>query len=290
MQKRISDYMWTKTMPVLEKEKYKIHDVHQGDMCLHDHAFLELAYIVKGPVKHTLDGQTSILQTGDYVIVDYGSIHSYDTIDKKEFENIDFLFLPELLDSVLKDNINLRSVLEHYLLHFNMQALKENPARMVFHDDDKEILLLLKKIMEEDKERKTGYGKMIRSYLIQILLITMRRIEGAYITTSSHNITSYITSYVSEHYKEEIMLKDLANKMNYSVPYVSKQFKEDMGISFVAYLQNYRVMQGCRLLASTKYTVSEISKLVGYSDEKFFASLVKRTTGYTPFKYRKLKG
>ena len=99
---------------------------------MHSHSFLELSYILNGSVEHTLDGVTEVLKTGDYLIVDYGSLHCYSGCGGRSFENCDCLFLPELLDPALKGTKNLRMVLEHYLLHFNMKALVKNPARMVF--------------------------------------------------------------------------------------------------------------------------------------------------------------
>jgi two-component system response regulator YesN len=68
---------------------------------------------------------------------------------------------------------------------------------------------------------------------------------------------------------------------------VSKRFKEDVGVSFVSYLQNYRVMQGCRLLTSTRHSLTEIAEMVGYRDVKFFSSLVKRITGLSPADFRR---
>ena len=123
-------------LPRLEKEKF-ILQTHrdQKSVRLHDHAFLELTYILDGTARHTLDGQTTMLNRGDYLIVDYGSKHSYETDGGKSFDNLDCLFLPELLDPVLKGTKSLRSLLEHYLLDYNMQAIVQNPARMVFHDD-----------------------------------------------------------------------------------------------------------------------------------------------------------
>jgi quercetin dioxygenase-like cupin family protein len=50
---------------------------HRFGVDLHGHSFLELSYICGGEVEHTLDGKSSMLSEGDYIIVDYGSRHSY---------------------------------------------------------------------------------------------------------------------------------------------------------------------------------------------------------------------
>lgn len=279
--------MWTKILPKIEKDKFYIKTHRLYESALHDHAFLEFAYILSGNVKHTRDGQTNILSAGDYFIMDFGSLHSYESADGEYFENLDCLFLPELLDPILKGTYSLRTLFEHYLLHFNMHALSQNPARMIFHDDDGRILSILKQMQKESDERQAGYTEMIRCCLIQILLITVRKIEDCSVACTEQDISSYIVAYVAEHYMQPITLGEIANKLNYSLAYVSKKFKEDMGISFVKFLQNYRVTQGCRLLLSTKRTISDISEAVGYSDVKFFVTLVKKITGESPSSFRK---
>lgn len=285
--KRQSDHMWKKIIPIIQKDKYYVvrhKNIKGAD--LHDHAFLEITYVLRGSVDHVLDGQRSILQPGDYFMVDYGSMHSYKATGEG-FDNLDCLFLPELLDPTLKATISLRELFQHYLIHFNMQLMMSDPTKIVFHDDSGKIRELLFAIEKESEAREPGYTEMIRCYLLEILLLTLRGMEGAPLASNGHDIASFIVSYVSENYSEQINLSSLAERMNYSLPYVSKCFKDKMGISFMQYLQNYRVMQACRLLSTSRCSISEISEMVGYRDVKFFSSLVKRTTGSSPSKFRK---
>ena len=256
---------------------------------IHDHIFLELTYILRGPVEHTRDGKTELLQTGDYFIVDYGSTHSYRAPVGGSFENLDCLFLPELLDPVLRGTKSLRTCLEHYLLRFRMHALVKNPAGVIFHDEDGTVLELLRKMEGEIAVRSPGYYEFLRCYLLEIFLNTLRKIERAEVV-SDGGIGAHLTRYVEEHYREDISLSAIAEALHYSLPYVSRRFREETGTSFVKYLQNYRVMQGCRLLTSTDMTLAEIAEAVGYSDVKFFASLVRRTTGLSPSDFRKREG
>lgn len=282
--------IWIRVLPKLKQDKFYM-ELHRRQKAveMHDHAFLELTYILEGEVEHTLDGQTSRLCRGDYLIVDYGSRHAYSAVGAEGFDNLDCLFLPELLDPVLKGTESLRALLEHYLLHFNVQALLQNPAHMVFHDDTGRILELLERIRTEGEQRAAGYTEIIRCYLIEILILTVRRMSTAQIASSGQSVSDYLSAYVAEHYMENLTLRELAVTLNYSLPYISKRFKEDTGISFVHYLQSYRIMQACRLLSSTKKTVAEITELVGYRDVKFFSALFKRTMGMSPADFRRQK-
>ena len=160
---RKNEFEWEIVLPQLEREKFLIvPHIGQKKVAMHDHAFLELTYILEGSAEHTLDGQTTMLSKGDYLIVDYGSRHSYKAPFNQTYDNLDCLFLPELLDPILKGTKSLRTLLEHYLLHFNMQALVQNPAHMVFRDDDGRIFKLLNLIAKEQEQHEAGYTEIVR--------------------------------------------------------------------------------------------------------------------------------
>ena len=263
-------FLWRDCLPELRKKKILISELKgMHEVPTHGHEFLELTYITAGKVLHTLDGQEQMLGTGDYFIVDYGSRHSYRAIGETGYGNIDCLFLPELLDPSLKGTVSLRIVLDHYLLHYNIRALTQNPAHMAFHDEDGRILELLGRMRQESEGQAPGYTELLRCYLVEVLLLTMRRLDDA----------SSVAAYVRDHYMEQISLQELAGRLNYSVSYVSRIFKNGMGMSFMSYLQNYRVAEGCRLLASSDRTMEEVAAMVGYRDAKFFASLIRRFRG-----------
>lgn len=260
-------------------------DVQSVD--LHDHAFLELSYILRGNTIHTLDGESTCLGEGDYVIVDYGSRHSYRSVGSCGFDNIDCLFLPELLDPVLRGTRSLQMVLEHYLLHFNIRALVQNPAHMVFHDKSGRIRELIGKIESEMEQQRAGYIGMVRCYLLEILLLTMRELEGAQTAAGGQDPVGFLKAYVSEHYAEPLKLSELCRNAGYSLPYLSQRFKKESGIGFVEYLQNYRILQAKRLLTDRRLSVGEVAEAVGYRDVKFFSSCFRRRSGMSPAAFRK---
>ena len=265
---------------MLRKKKILISELKgMHEVPTHGHEFLELTYITAGKVLHTLDGQEQTLGAGDYFIVDYGSRHSYRAIGETGYGNIDCLFLPELLDPSLKGTVSLRIVLDHYLLHYNIRALTQNPAHMAFHDEDGRILELLGRMRQESEGQAPGYTELLRCYLVEILLLTMRRLDDASSAAAGNDICGFLAAYVRDHYMEQISLQELAGRLNYSVSYISRIFKNGMGMSFMSYLQNYRVAEGCRLLASSDRTMEEVAAMVGYRDAKFFASLIRRFRG-----------
>ncbi|MBR7165847.1 MAG: helix-turn-helix domain-containing protein [Clostridia bacterium] len=280
---------WAHVLPTLNERKfYMLQHPKLKSVAAHSHLFFELTYVLSGTVEHTIDGRHSVLQAGDYFLVDYGSIHAYRTPDHTSFSNIDCLFLPELLDPSLKGKESLRDVFEHYLVNFNLQVMEQNPSQMVFHDHDGRILKLLKRIERESVDRLPGYAEMVRCYLVEILLLTMRLTKDAFSAFDSRKLSAYLIGYVSKHYSERISLAELSLQMNYSLPYVSKRFKEEIGMSFVEYLQSFRIKQACRLLLSTDKNMPEISEQIGYRDVKYFSQVFKSIIGVPPASFRRL--
>lgn len=289
MQEKKSKHKWENILPIIREHGYYIkRNVGQKNVSLHDHSFLELTYIVRGTVTHTIDGRTSTLTVGDYLMVDYDSLHAYSTTDTEGFDNVDCLFLPRLLDPSLNDSMGIRDLFFHYLIHFNTDCFTENPLHMVFHDSDGSILRLLKRIEEENEGKKAGYKEMVRCYLVEIFLLTLRKLDGSKAASQAKSIGSYIAKYVSEHFREDISLSYFASKLSYSLPYLSKSFKDEYGVSYISYLQNYRIKEASRLLLTTRKTVPEIAELVGYRDHKYFSELFKKTVGVSALKFRKI--
>ena len=279
---------WNSLNTYLKKDNIIfISHKNASNSIMHDHNFIELSYITRGRVENNLDGVRTVLCKGDYFIVDYGSCHSYNNIDPSRFDNVDCLFLPELIDPVFKGTKSFGKLLEHYLLDFGIQSLGQNPTRTVFHDDDGQILEIINKMQAESERREVGYNEIMRVYLVQILLLSLRKIKKTESSSVSTDISGYIISYISEHYMEEITLKEIAASLHYSLPYVSKTFKDETGTSFLSYLQNYRIMQACRMLISSKIKLAEVAEKVGYRDIKFFSELVKKYTGLSPRELRR---
>ena len=279
---------WAHILPRLSKEKaLVVYHPALRSVSPHNHLFFELTYILEGTVSHTIDGRKSTLSPGDYFIVDYGSTHSYETSKDATFSNLDCLFLPEFIDPGLKGSESLQDIFSHYLIFCNLQAFPTSPTQMTFHDTDGTVLSILKQIRSESEAKAPGYAEMIRCHLIEIILLTIRRMDNASAAYGSNSVSRFLSDYIAEHYRESISLTTLAAQLHYSLPYVSKCFKEETGMTFVTYLQSYRIRHATRLLLSTQHSIPEIAESVGYRVVKFFSEIFKAATGQSPAKFRK---
>ena len=104
------------------------------------------------------------------------------------------------------------------------------------------------------------------------------------------DIIARTVKYISDNYMHHITLEDTARKIFVSPSYLSRIFSSEMNVSFTDYLSDMRVQKSCMLLRGDTISVSEVSSLVGFSDQSYFNKVFKKKTGVTPKQYRDGKG
>lgn len=282
----------TNTLTSQSVSNYKI-SVRTTDtshlMDYHSHDFLELAYVLEGSADHCI-GETSFpISKGDYFIIDYGVQHRYrKTEENFKFRIMNCLFSPQLIDETLKNCRRFEEVTNHYLINFNMRNLEMNPTKFLYHDDDGRVLKILKRMLKEYEDKDMGYQEILRGQIIELLILTMRKIRLPDTESVDNSMVRHIIKHVQKHYAEKLSLVELTQKYNYSLSYTSSIFKQETGYNFQEYVQTVRIKESCRLLLNTTKLVSEIAEAVGYVDTKFFNEIFKRQLGVTPRQYRKL--
>lgn len=227
----------------------------------HTHDFIEIAYILQGEVWHTINGQKNFLKKGDYVVVDFNTIHSFDIIDKKTLRIMNCVFTPDLIDTSLKACRNIRQLLNNYLITFDCMISDEN--KLNFQDENNDILDLLKKIENEYNNKKNGYIQIIRSNLIEIIIKTMRKYQKMENSKNNSNQSVdniyILKKYIDSNYTKNSSLDKLAEELNLSKNYISHYFKKSTGITISHYIQKARIANACRLLINTNYKVSKFA-------------------------------
>lgn len=122
------------------------------------------------------------------------------------------------------------------------------------------------------------------SALTELIDDCLDRIAGREMNTADK--ISYATDYIREHFSEEIVINDLAAKLDMSPGYFSSIFKKETGQSTMQYVTGLRVERAKEYLVETNLSVAVIARDVGYSDSQYFYRVFKRTTGMTPLQYR----
>lgn len=94
-------------------------------------------------------------------------------------------------------------------------------------------------------------------------------------------------TYIRENYDKDLNMAVVSNhiSMNYSL--FSFAFKQYTGTNFVNYLKEIRMEKAKELLGKTDLRIVEISRKVGYENEKHFMKIFKASCGVSPTEYRR---
>ena len=103
-----------------------------------------------------------------------------------------------------------------------------------------------------------------------------------------NHLVELAREYVKEHYYENIMLTDVAQKVGISAGYLSTLFQKQLSKGFVDYLNEVRIEHACTYLRQNYLKTYEIAYKVGFKDEKYFSKVFKKIKGQSPSEYRKL--
>jgi len=125
--------------------------------------------------------------------------------------------------------------------------------------------------------------KLLKDYLGNYLEACLKQLE---IETAKP--IRQAKQYISEHYREKIILEDIAEIVNLNPVYFSVLFKKETGMNFSTYLVHIRMEIAKEMIRSTNKTVAAIADEVGYKDVRHFSQTFTKTVGVKPALYRKL--
>ena len=102
-----------------------------------------------------------------------------------------------------------------------------------------------------------------------------------------NHLVELAKEYVEEHYYENLMLADVAQKVGISAGYLSTLFQKQLSKGFIDYLNEVRIEYACTYLQQNYLKTYEIAYKVGFKDEKYFSKVFKKIKGQSPSEYRK---
>ncbi|MBA6413703.1 helix-turn-helix domain-containing protein [Parahaliea sp. F7430] len=95
--------------------------------------------------------------------------------------------------------------------------------------------------------------------------------------------------WLSEHYAEEHVILRCIERLNMHRRTFNRRFKTETGMAPLDYVLLLRVKTSQFLLATTRHSVEEIGRQVGYSDTGAFYRIFRRYTGVSPGQFRRSK-
>ena len=175
----------------------------------------------------------------------------------------------------------------------NFFASLDLPAFVIQSD---RIRNIMKTILEEADSFSAGHERIIKLQTDYVVVELFRYIlnKQLFVEKLATNITYFkdprlidIFAYIRENLQGDLSNKVLSNVANVSEDYVGQYFKMLTGINPQDYIEYQRMEQAVNLLRTTKYSIREIGREVGYKDTAYFCRRFKMMFGIPAGKMRR---
>ncbi|MBE6667461.1 MAG: AraC family transcriptional regulator [Ruminococcaceae bacterium] len=105
--------------------------------------------------------------------------------------------------------------------------------------------------------------------------------------TSTDSVILDIIQYISENFKKDISLKDIACEKGYNYQYLSRTFNGFMGINFKKFLNFYRIEYAYAMIQDTNDSFADIAFESGFQSIRSFDYVCKSVYNLSPSEIRK---
>lgn len=139
---------------------------------------------------------------------------------------------------------------------------------------------ILKKAMDIVEEKR--HKIMMEKYGAQYIDLMAQKSKGDYV-----DAVEQIENYITEHYAEDLRVKDLANMVYISSDHLTRSFKKRFGKTVSEYILEKRMNLAGELLKRHDLSITQVSDSVGFGNYSYFTEQFKKVYGMTPREYQK---
>lgn len=281
----------------------KLDSAYMKERVMHQHAFFELMFVMKGEVIQRIEGEEYAYTVGQCCLLNHYVRHVEMPVKSTElfFLCITDEFLLQMIQSDIRFDEN--GHLEHnenpiYELVENVQ--KKAAYQKQYWDflpvaSQDEVVSLFEKLLGrliiESNERVPGFWLMVQGLVVRIL---SHLLNPAYFSHTKHILPSDQEEYLFLRVQDVLAMShgrvsraELSTRLNYSPDYLNKIVKKRIGMSLLEYGRTFTLKEAARLLSQTSLSISRIMGELGFQNRSHFYDIFKRQYGVTPNEYRK---
>lgn len=259
-------------------------------------------FVHKGEVKFGKDKQVVgvneilFIPGGKMVSMTYGSgaavsLSNDEFVNNREsfFQNTEKIEIrPE------NDNISLINFDAKVFDTVNFFASLDIPSFLI--KNNHKLISIVKEVVSEMYSDLAGRGRVVKLETDHLVVEIIRHIlnKGLFVEQFATNSTYFkdprlidIFAYIKENLNEDLSNKVLADVANVSEDYVGQYFKMLTGINPQDYIEYQRMELAVNMLRTSKKSIRDIGKEVGYKDTAYFCRRFKMMFGIPAGKMRR---
>lgn len=213
------------------------------------------------------------------------------TMDKFNFkgfsESVSILQIPKAFE-MLTEYIN-KAIENKALTEFEIKTLIQN----CFYNVISTLEYIKSDVISSNSLKQECFNKidsakhaedLMAAY--ESILVSFNEIIDKQQTNINSHMINKIIQYIYEHYDEQLTLSYVSKLFNFNYHYLSSYFSSHNEEGFNEFLNKIRIKKACEFL-NQDIPISDISSMVGYSDQSYFSKVFKKFTGLTPSSFRK---
>ena len=237
----------------------------------HAHNYTELFYIVGGGGQFQINEQRFPVHANQLVVVNPNILHTEVSYEAKPLEYI---------------------VLGIEGVELTIPGSDEARYCIYSFPENNHVLSCMQHVLQEMQLCNPEYQTACLAYM-DIILVQLMRNASVSITQASSRFPANrqcasVRQYIDQHYKENLTLDMLAEKVSINKYYMAHAFKREYGVSPINYLISCRIREGKQLLAETDLSLSQIAAVLGFSSSSYFSQSFRNAEGCRPTEYRKM--
>jgi AraC-like DNA-binding protein len=259
------------------------------DFIIHTHEFSELFLILSGGGTNVIDGKEYDVHPGDVYIINGDVSHGFINVDNLALHNI--MFDPV---EIFKGNSDIKKMPGFQSLfvfeplyrkeHEFQSRLQLTPEKMKIAQS------YITSLQEEYDHLQGGSVTVLKAYFMLLTVFLCREYERSILNDRSKSVLviAEAVAFMEKNFTEPIKLADIASIAHVSERHFNRIFSDHYNLSPKQYLIRLRLEYACRLLENSRYQITEIASLSGFSDSNYFARLFRIRYGMSPKQYREI--
>lgn len=232
----------------------------------HWHSYCEITLVQGGRGRYFVNGEEYSMEKGDLIIFNNAEPHGWISV-QEDMHLLVMVFQPEFVADKMDffGNEYLKPFIERGGNFKNRIGREDKRA-----DEIRNIML---EIQQEIINKEEGYRLMVKADVLRILTLLIRHYQDG---SKSNELLKEkkalmqrlddAFAYIDQHYREKLMLDDVAASCYMSANYFSTYFRKAANMNFSEYVARLRVKEARRLLQSTSLSVTEIALECGFQN------------------------
>lgn len=276
---------------------------------VHQHAFYELALVLRGSCEIQLPGSRAPLIPGDLFLICPDQPHVFRPGKNTfllycQFEPTAGVKARQAMQEALDDAAlterqagqkrmrELRAFEQETLAAGAPVLLPTNSGAVhglihLNHSETDCIHTVYRSILTEQTDRRGGFESMKRLYLEQLLILVQRVLRQQFEhvrqdVSWQHEMIDGVLAQIDADLARDVDFEAIARDNGITLSHFRTVFKRVTGLPPTDYLNRVRILRALELLQTTDLPVSEIATQVGIYDANYFSRLFKKVTGYPP--------